>query len=68
MSNKEYNFKYLLELSEKDEGSSYELKKIMDSIDKHVSEYKPNYLFHLVPILYSMVFVSGFSFFIYKVL
>lgn len=60
----EYNFQYLLNLHKEPE-LSYELRRIVNAVDKNLSDYKPNYLFHLVPILYSIVIASGLGIFVY---
>ena len=57
-----YNFQYLLDLNDK----TYELKRIVDTIDMHISQAKTPYIFHLVPILYSVAFTSGLTYFLYS--
>lgn len=64
--NNEYNFKYLLNISEQSD-TSYELQRIMNAVDQHLSDYKQNHLFHIVPIVYTIVMTSGLAVFVYKV-
>lgn len=61
----EYNLNYLVDI--KNDYDNQELDIIINNLDKKISEYKPNFLFHLVPILYSTTFILGISTFVYKI-
>lgn len=61
----EYNFQYLLDISHTDD-KNYELNKIMNKIDQELSGKLSNkYLFHLIPIVFSITIVSGISVYTY---
>ena len=62
-----YNIEYVKSLISCDDNSC-EKMKIMNAIDKGVSEFVPYRLAHIVPILYTITFVSGISVFIYKII
>lgn len=62
----EYNFQYLMHM--KNNQDSLECTKIMNAIDKSVSQYEVSKVFHIVPIMYSIVFLSGIMVYIYKIL
>lgn len=70
MTTSEYNFQYLLDISKSDE-NNHELNRIITAVDTQVSgsqatEY--SYLFHLVPILYSVAITSGLCVWTYKIM
>ena len=60
----EYNFQYLLDLCHYDD-KIYEYNKIMNKVDETISNTKTPFIFHLVPIMYSISFFGGLSVFIY---
>lgn len=62
-----YNIDFVCKLSKCDD-TICEKIKIMDAVDKGVSEWVPYRLAHIVPILYSITFISGFSVFLYKII
>lgn len=62
----QYNLKYLLSIADKDE--SYEQNAIINNLDRHISAIKTPFIFHLVPIVYSLAFFSGLSVFVYKLM
>ena len=61
----DYNLHYLIDI--KDDADNIELNKIMNVLDRRISNYRNHQLFHLVPILYSLAFVSGLGVFAYKI-
>lgn len=64
---KEYNFQYLLDFYNQEDTNDYkgyELHRIRNAIDNHVSNVSPNYIFHLVPVLYSIALFCGISTFV----
>jgi hypothetical protein len=64
----EYNFQYLLGLYNASD-DNFERTKVMNAVDKKVSELhcpKNNFLFHIVPFLYSSAFIAGLNVFVYK--
>ena len=62
-----YNIEFVSKLSKCDD-TVFEKMKIMDTIDKGVSGWVPYRLAHIVPILYSITFISGVSVFLYKII
>lgn len=62
-----YNIDFVSNLRDTDD-CVYEKMKIMNRIDKEVSGNLPFVLMHLVPIFYSIAFISGCSVFIYKII
>lgn len=70
MTTSEYNFQYLLDICHSD-NSNYELNKIMTTVDREITGTQASahsYLFHLVPILYSIALTSGLGIWIYKIM
>lgn len=66
----EYNFQYLVDLYHGSD-ESYELKKIMHNVDKAVDKRDQGHetmLFHLVAMIYGLIFISGMSVYLYKIL
>jgi hypothetical protein len=68
----EYNFNYLLDLyyrydknNDMESKDYYEIKAIINSVDKSFNQHKST-LFHIIPILYSSIFVGGISYFLYN--
>ncbi len=62
----EYNLNYLIDI--KDDDNNCELNKIINTLDRKISKKNENqFLFHMVPILYSLAFISGFGVYIYKI-
>jgi hypothetical protein len=66
-NNNIYNIDFVSKLTTCDD-TFCEKMKIMDAIDKGVSQWVPSRLAHIVPILYSISLLSGFSVFIYKII
>ena len=64
----DYNLKYLNQLYKEIDNNSYEKLTIMNEIDKRISGIKTNILFHIVPIIYTTIFFSGCSMFLYKIM
>ena len=63
----DYNFQYLKDISHSD-CNNYELNKIINAIDANITGKTNSFLFHLVPICYSLIFVGGFITFGYKMI
>lgn len=69
MANVEYNFKYIKDLCDNSrDKNSYEMSKLIESIDDKVTDRECKRLFHIVPILYSVTIVCGSCVFLYKIL
>jgi len=74
----EYNFQYLMDLYDRnnkdtlDRCEAYELTKIIDAVDDglETSTYtaEGRQLFYLVPVLYSLAFISGITVMLYKLM
>lgn len=58
MDEKNYNFEYLINISKKD-NNSYELLKIINSIDEKISDSKYNIIYHILPIMVYISLISG---------
>ncbi len=65
----EYNFEYLVDLAKSDE-HNHELSKIINTVDKNVTNSSKDsvLLFHIVPILYTITIISGFTILLYKII
>jgi len=61
----DYNLNYLIDI--KDDNDNFETKKIIRLIDMKISNFKSNIIFHIVPIIYSIAFISGSCVYIYKI-
>lgn len=62
-----YNIQYLTEMCS-DDNDSHEKNKLMRKIDNAVSNMKNKSLFHIVPVVYTIAFFSGFCVFAYKII
>jgi len=67
MTDMDYNIDFVTYLLDR-EDNDFEKMKIMNAVNREVSGKVPYLLAHLVPILYSITFLSGFSVFIYKII
>lgn len=65
----EYSFQYVEDIYNDENDHSYEKYKLIDKIDNEISQYTidNNYIYHIVPIMYSFAFILGVSTFIYKI-
>ena len=61
----DYNLNYLIDI--KDDYDNFETNKIIRLLNMKIDNNKPNILFHLVPILYSIAFLSGTCIYVYKI-
>lgn len=62
-----YNIQYLTEMRT-DDNDNCEKHKLMERIDSAVSNVKNKILFHIVPVLYTIVCFSGCCVFTYKII
>jgi len=70
-NNSHYNIQFLTDLFEDVDDNSYEKLKIIDEIDSNISQIsqkKSSIVFHLVPIVYSLTVITGFTIFLYKIM
>jgi|SaaInlV_125m_DNA_1040241.scaffolds.fasta_scaffold14210_2 hypothetical protein len=65
-----YNIQFLKNLYDDADDNSYEKLKIIDEIDSNISQIsgKKPFIFHLVPIIYSLTITTGFGIFLYKIM
>jgi hypothetical protein len=61
----EYNFAYIMNLYNS-ERECYEKDRLINAIDAKISNYVPKAnLHHIVPILYTLTFITGLTVFAY---
>jgi hypothetical protein len=69
--NSHYNMQFLTDLYDDADNNSYEKLKIIDEIDSNISQISgktSTFLFHLVPVIYSLTVTTGFTIFLYKIM
>ena len=67
-NNSHYNIQFLKDLYDDTDDNSYEKRRIIDEIDSNISPKKPSFIFHLVPLVYSLTLTTGFTIFLYKIM
>ena len=68
MKSSHYNIQFLTNLYNDTDDNSYEKLKIIDELDSKISQKNYKFIFHIVPIMYTLAITTGFTTFLYKIM